>query len=83
MRNLFIYYFLILLPPVLLFWFKDSAGISSTVWIASISGYALVYRTYVDGKRLAAKNIIREKDIWKMILPGRRWLHFRELYLKP
>jgi hypothetical protein len=44
--------------------------------------YALVFRTYIDDKRLVEKNIILKKDIWRMIIPGSRIEHFKELYLK-
>jgi hypothetical protein len=36
----------------------------------------------VYGKRLSDKNIIQKKDIWKMIIPGKRFEYFNELYLK-
>jgi hypothetical protein len=56
--------------------------IDGTLLIGLFLFYALIYRTYTDGKRLAEKNIILKKDIWRMIIPGSRIEHFNELYLK-
>ena len=53
-----------------------------TLFVLLLFFYALIFRTYVDGKRLADKNIIQKKNIWKMIIPGKRFEYFRELYLK-
>jgi hypothetical protein len=36
----------------------------------------------MDGKRLSDKNIIKKKDIWKMIIPRKRFENFKELYLE-
>ncbi|MDO9274666.1 MAG: hypothetical protein Q7T92_03845 [Lutibacter sp.] len=44
--------------------------------------YSLIYRTYIDGKRLADKNILQKKDSWKMMIPGSHIKYFKELYLK-
>ena len=82
MRNLFTYYVIILAPLGILFWLDNSDYISSKESLIFLMIYLLIYRTYTDGKRLADKNIISQKDIWKMIIPGNRLEHFRELYLK-
>ena len=42
--------------------------------------YVFIYRTFLDGARLSSKNIIRRRDIWKMILPGMRGKYFKQLY---
>ncbi len=82
MKNLFTYYLTILLPIVILAWLNKTDLISSTIFVILLFFYILIFRTYVDGKRLADKNIIQKKDIWKMIIPGKRFKHFKELYLK-
>ncbi|MDG4951538.1 hypothetical protein NLM59_11450 [Weeksellaceae bacterium KMM 9724] len=82
MKNLFTFYILILAPLGILFWLNKSDLINGTLFVGLIIFYALIYRTYTDGKRLADKNIIAKKDIWKMIIPGNRLEHFKELYLK-
>jgi hypothetical protein len=82
MKNLLTFYILILAPLGILFWLNKSDLINGTLFVGLIIFYALIYRTYTDGKRLADKNIIAKKDIWKMIIPGNRFEHFKELYLK-
>ena len=82
MKNLLTFYILILAPLGILFWLNKSDLINGTLFVILLIFYALVYRTYTDGKRLANKNIIQKKDIWKMIIPGNRFEHFKELYLK-
>jgi hypothetical protein len=82
MKNLFIFYFFILVPLAILFWLNNSNLIHGTLFLVLLIFYALIYRTYTDGKRLADKNIIQKKDIWRMIIPGSRFEHFKELFLK-
>lgn len=82
MRKLIIYYILILAPLILPFFAYEYQFINSNVFLGSFLFYATVYRTYIDGKKLADKNIIAKKDIWKLIVPGSRIEHFKELYLK-
>jgi hypothetical protein len=82
MRNLFNYYILIFTPLGLMIWLIRTELINSWEFMGLIFFYSLIYRTYIDGKRLVDKNIIEKKDIWKMIIPGKRLAYFRELYLK-
>lgn len=44
--------------------------------------YVLIFRTYIDGKRLHEKNLIDKKDIWKMVIPGNHIKYFKALYSK-
>lgn len=82
MKNLLFYYVLILTPIGILFWLNQTHLLEGNVVLILFLFYALVYRTYVDGKRLADKNIIPKKDIWKMIIPGKRSKYLKDLYLK-
>lgn len=82
MKNLLTYYILILAPIGMLFWLNKIDIINGTLFVGLFLFYALIYRTYIDGKRLADKKIIPKKDIWKMIIPGSRIEYFKELYLK-
>ena len=82
MKNLLTYYILILSPIGVLLWLNRAEKIDENLFVGLILFYAFVYRTYTDGKRLADKNIIQKKDIWKMIIPGNRLGYFKELYLK-
>mgnify|MGYP001824085129 FL=1 len=82
MKNLFIYYLAILLPVAIILFLYGNEMIGFTVFLVLIIAYLLIYRTWTDGSRLAAKGIIRKEDRWKMMLPGMHMKHFRELYLK-
>ncbi len=82
MKNLFIYYFLMLAPIGLIFWYTKTQDFDSGILVFLIIFYALIYRTILDGAKLANKNIIAKKDIWKLIIPGFRYDYFRELYFR-
>ena len=81
MKKLFNYYLKILIPLGILIWLNKT-DLNPTLFVFLLFFYALIFRTYVDGKRLADKKIIPKKDIWKMIIPGKRFEYFKELYLK-
>ncbi|MHB1146219.1 MAG: hypothetical protein ACYC01_01340 [Lutibacter sp.] len=82
MKNLLTYYVLILTPIGLMIWLLKTDSINSLGFIGLMFFYSLIYRTYIDGKRLNDKNIIQKKDIWKMMIPGSHMKYFKELYLK-
>jgi Ca2+/Na+ antiporter len=82
MKNLFIYYLVIIIPIVILSWMSRTNFLDSTLFVILLFFYVFIFRTYIDGRRLVDKNIIPKKDIWKMIIPGKRFQYFRELYLK-
>jgi hypothetical protein len=82
MKNLFIYYLTILSPIGILTWLSRTDLVNPTLFVLLLFFYVLIFRTYVDGKRLSDKNVIQKKDIWKMIIPGKRFEYFKELYLK-
>ena len=82
MKNLFVYYLAILLPFGGLFWLLRTNLVDSGITLVLFFAYALVYRPWTDGSRLAAKGILEKKDRWRMLLPGMHFEHFRELYLR-
>ena len=82
MKNLFIYYLTILSPIGMLTWLSRIDLVNPTLFVLLLFFYVLIFRTYVDGKRLSDKNVIQKKDIWKMIIPGKRFEYFKELYFK-
>ena len=82
MKNLFIYYLTILSHIGMLTWLSRIDLVNPTLFVLLLFFYVLIFRTYVDGKRLSDKNVIQKKDIWKMIIPGKRFEYFKELYLK-
>jgi len=81
MKNTFLYYLAITIPFGIIVWMIRNQTISLGYLTLLFFSYLLVYRPYIDGKRLVAKNKIDKKDIWKMILPGNQIKYFRELYL--
>jgi len=82
MKNLFVFYLLILIPFGIILWLNNADLIDGMTFAGLLLFYALIYRTFTDGKKLVDKNIIAKKDIWKMIIPGSRLEYFKELYLK-
>lgn len=82
MKNIWNYYLVILLPLVLLILLMKFQKVDGLYFAILFVFYALVYRTYTDTKRLILKNKMNKKDWWKMLIPGTRIEHFRELYLK-
>lgn len=82
MKNIFIYYLMSFAPIVLIIWMIKMQPISSSIIIGLILAYSLIYRPYIDGRRLFEKKIIEKKDIWKMVFPWKTREFFKELYLK-
>jgi hypothetical protein len=82
MKNLFVYYSTILTPFGISIWLSKTDLVNPVLFVLLLFFYVLIFRTYVDGKRLSDKNIIQKKDIWKMIIPGKHFEYFKELYLK-
>lgn len=81
MKNLFIYYLVILVPfaafPLLL---KTGHG---TLAVACFLFYAFIYRSLTDGYRLIRKGVLKKGELWKMFIPF--WIrsrYFKELYLE-
>ena len=82
MKNIIVYYFVAVVPVAIIFLLKLTNTINSNWFVYLFFFYLLVYRTYIDGKRLADKGLIKKKDIWKMIIPGERFRFFKDLYLR-
>ena len=82
MKNIFIYYLTIIAPIGIIVWLNKTDSLNSTQFVGLLFFYLFIFRTYVDGKRLYDKNIIPKKDIWKMLIPGKHFEFFKELYLK-
>lgn len=82
MKNLVTYYIAILAPLLLFAGLEMLQNIDSRLFVAFIFSYALLYRTYTDGTRLAEKGVIDKKDIWKTSWKGYQVQYFRELYFR-
>jgi len=75
------YYLLIFAPVGLIILLSKYEIIASNVFVLLLLLYIFVYRTYLDGYKLAKKNIITKKEIWKLIIPGKRLQYVKDLYL--
>ena len=80
MKNILNYYIATLTPLAFLFGMSQLGFISAKNLVLFFLFYIFVYRTCIDGLRLAAKNLIHKKDIWKLVIPGSRSEFLRELY---
>jgi hypothetical protein len=81
MKNIIVYYFVVIVPAAIIFLLRLTDTINSIWFVYSFCFYLLIYRTYIDGKRLVDKGLIEKKDIWKMIIPWQRFRFFKDLYL--
>jgi len=82
MTNLFNYFILILVLVGLMTWLIGTELMNSWELMGLIFFHSIIYRTYINEKRLVNKNIIKQKDFWNMIILGKRLDYFRELYHK-
>jgi len=82
MKNIIVYYCVAIVPVALIFLLRLTNTINTNWFVYSLCFYLLIYRTYIDGKRLSEKGLIEKKDIWKMIVPGQRFRFFKDLYLR-
>lgn len=79
MKNLFIYYFAILLPIPLIIITSNNNSVIFTVLLL----FYIIFRGFIDGQRLIEKNIIEKKDLWKSVLiPFWSSRFFRQLYFE-
>jgi len=81
-KNIIVYHFAVVVPVAVIFFLTLTNTINSNWFVYTFCFYLFVYRTYTDGKRLADKGLIEKKDIWKMIIPGKRIRFFKDLYLR-
>lgn len=80
MKNIVIYYFAVIAPLAVLFAFTHLGYINAKNLVLLFLFYLIIYRTYIDGLRLCAKNLINRKDIWKLAIPGSRSDYILDLY---
>lgn len=81
MKNLLVYHIVILTPLAIIIVLLKTEMIDTKITVGLFMFYALIYRTFTDGKRLYDKKVIAKKDLWKMLIPGIRIKYFKELYL--
>ena len=78
MKNLAVYYCLILLPLVYLVMLAFTAESNNFAWALLV--YALIYRPVIDGYKLMHKGIIKRNRLWVIYLPSTYRAYFNELY---
>ncbi len=77
--RLFYYYLKIFVPLGALFTLLDF-NLTSPLPFLLFFFYVLVYRTYIDAKKLVEQDVILKKDMWKLVIPFRRVRYFKQLY---
>jgi len=77
MKNLLIYYFLVLLPIPLLILALYDATLFSILLI-----FYIFYRSFIDGQRLLDKKLINKREFWKNFIPFWRAKFYRQLYFE-
>ncbi len=80
MKNLVIYYLLILIPIPFLMAITYSTY--SDWFVLLLLLYAFPYRMATDGMRLILKGEIKKREVWILLLPGQRVRYIRKLYLE-
>ena len=80
MKNLLIYYIVIIAPlPLLVYCSKNNVVDSGWVGVLILI-YAFPYRLLTDYYRLRSKAIIDKNNYWEIIKPFSRMKYFRALY---
>jgi hypothetical protein len=80
MKNIIVYYFVILVPFFGLLIAMKRELLSEEWCIALLVFYAFIYRTLTDYYRLKSKNAITSKQFFSLLIPGSRIKYFKELY---
>lgn len=79
MRNLLTYYFIILIPLVLLF-IAARLNLISSNWFVALLFLYFLFRQFTDAWRLVAVGVI-DKVTWKIVAnPFLQAQYFKELY---
>ena len=80
MKNLLFYYLAVFVPIIAIFIIVREDMISTNWFIGLFFFYLFVYRTIIDGLRLVKLQLIDQKDIWKLLIPGYRFKYINKLY---
>jgi len=80
MKNLLVYYLVILVPFFGLLYAMKNELIDEDWCIALLVFYAFIYRTLTDYFRLKSKNVITSKQFFSLLIPCNRIKYFKELY---
>lgn len=67
------------MPIPILIWYAYNNSIIFTVLLLS---YIIIYRGFVDGKRLIDKGIINKNELWKAFIPFWTTMYSKQLYFE-
>ncbi len=81
LKNVFVYYCLILLPMLFFALGIKFQFITSATFVFGLLFYSLVYHPAVSGLRLLALNQITKKQFWNNFIPGWNWKYYNTLFL--
>lgn len=77
MKNIVLYYFVILLPLPFIIW---AAKYDSLLFAGLLLAY-VIFRGFTDAQRLYEKNVIDKKQFWKAaLIPFYASTYMKELY---
>lgn len=79
MSKLLKYYIFILAPFILLY---PVIKLDNPGYIVGFLLLYLIYRGFLDGKRLVDKGILKKREEWKTFIPFYRFQYFRQLYFE-
>jgi len=81
MKNIWIYYLLIISPLILL-GFLGSGTLGDTGFVIFLLVYVLLYRPLIDGLRLKAVCDLGSRELYKLYIPFYgHTKYFKQLYL--
>ena len=76
------YYLAILVPLILIFNYRGTAQVNTTLFFLSLFVYVFLYRPVIDTFRLLIKGVIKQGEFRKTcFMFGRTLKYFKELYL--
>ena len=79
MIRLLKYYIFIIAPLILIYPIVKLENTALMVWFLFIY---VIYRGFIDGKRLIDKGILKKEELWKTFIPFYTSRYFRELYFE-
>jgi len=78
MRNLTLYYIAILFPFAIVLWF----GFNAPPYFVPLLFAYILYRGFIDSKRLMEKGLIEKNEWWKGFNPYYTLKYFKQLYFQ-
>lgn len=78
MKNIFLYYFSILLPFPIMYY----ASLENSMMFVVLLLVYYIFRGFTDANRLIQKGCIPSNDFYKLFIPFYRSRYFKELYFQ-